>query len=234
MKIYIDRQKVSARAQAANLASVGGLIVLLVCVVIPLFLPKWSNVASILLIIGVGIAMFGIYFANRWVRKPRPEDSLDKALKAFDDHYRIYHYISSLPCDHILLTPTGLIAFEVVNLNGSFYYRNGRWKEAMTVGRALRYIVEERVIDPVTFSQAIVQELKNRLEKEFAGQVIAPIKALTVFTHPAVELEIQGGSIPACKIEKLRKQASIAGERLAPETYEKVSSYLERLTVSQS
>ena len=36
--------------------------------------------------------MVGIYFANRWVRKPRPEESLDKALKSFDDHYRIYHY----------------------------------------------------------------------------------------------------------------------------------------------
>jgi hypothetical protein len=175
--------------------------------------------------------MFGIYFANRWVRKPRPEDSLDKALKAFDDNYHIYHYTTSLPCEHFLLTPTGLIALEVVNLNGSFYYRNGRWKEAMTVGRALRYIVEERVSDPVTFSQAMGQELKSRLDKEFAGEVVTPIKTLTVFTHPGAELEVQGGSIPACKIEKLRKQASIQGQRLAPDTYEKISSYLERLTV---
>ena len=104
--------------------------------------------------------MFGIYFANRWVRRPRPEDSLDKALKAFDDNYHIFHYTRSLPCDHFLLTPTGLIALEVVNLNGAFFYRNGRWKEAMTVGRALRYIVEERVSDPVAFSKAMDQELK--------------------------------------------------------------------------
>ncbi len=232
MKIYIDRQKVNARARAANLASVGGLVLLLASVVLPLFLPNWSVVTSTLMIVGALGAMVGIYFANRWVRKPRPEESLDKSLKAFDDHYHIYHYPSSLPCEHILLTPTGLIAFEVVNLSGIYSYRNGRWKEAMTIGRALRYIVEERVGDPVLFAQAMVQELKNRLDKEFAGQVMVPIKALTVFTHPAAELETEGGSIPACKIEKLRKQATISGERVAPESYEKISSYLERLTVS--
>ena len=232
MKIYIDRQKVNARAQAANLASVGGLILLLASVVVPLFLPKWSGFTSILMIIGGLGAMVGIYLANRWVRKPRPEESLDKALKAFDDHYRIYHYPASLPCEHVLLTPTGMLALEVVNLSGYFSYRNGRWKEAMTVGRALRYIVEERVGDPVVLSQAMVQELQSRLEKEFAGEVAAPIKALTVFTHPLAELEVEGGQIPACKIEKLRKQATLSGGRLAPETYDKISSWLERLTVS--
>ena len=231
MKIYIDRQKVNARAQAANGASVGGLILLLASVVIPLFLPQWSGLTSILMIVGALGAMVGIYFANRWVRKPRPEESLDKALKAFDDHYHIFHYPSSLPCEHILLTPTGLVAMEVVNLSGSFSYRNGQWKEAMTIGRALRYVVEERVGDPVVFAQAMMEELKNRLNKELGDQVRVPIKALTVFTHPAVDLEIHATSVPACKIEKLRKQVSVPGERLAPDFYEKISSYLEALTV---
>ena len=232
MKIFIDRQKINARAQAANLASVGGLVLLLVSVVVPLFLPNWSVFATVVMIVGAIGAMVGIYLANRWVRRPRPEESLDKALKAFDDHYRLYHYPSSLPCEHILLTPTGLLALEVVNLGGYFSYRNGRWKEAMTIGRALRYLVEERVGNPVALSQALTQEIKSRIEKEFAGQAAAPVKALTVFTHPAAELEVQGSSIPAIKIEKLRKQATVPGERLAPETYDKIGAWLERLTVT--
>ena len=232
MKIYIDRQKVNARAQAANLASVGGLILLLASVVVPLFLPTWTTVASILLILGAGGAMIGIYFANCWVRKPRPEDSLNKALKSFDDHYHLYHYPASLPCDHVLLTPAGVIGMEVVNLSGFFSYRNGRWKEAMTMGRALRYIVEERVSDPVTLAQALTDELKRRFEKELGEDISFPIKALTVFTHPATELEIEGvSSFPACKIEKLRKQAAFNAGRLEPQTFEKVSSFLERITL---
>ena len=230
MKVIIDRQKVNTRTQLANFASVGGLIMLLASVVIPLFLPDWINFSSVLLVVGLGAAMIGIYFANRWVRKPRPEESLDKALKSLDDHYHIYHY-PSLPCDHILLTPTGVIALEVVNLSGSFSYRNGQWKEAMTIGRALRYIVEERVGDPMAFSHGIVQELERRFGKELGGKTKLSIKALTVFTHPAVELDIEGTALPVCKIEKLRKQVAINSERLDPEIFEELSSLLERVTV---
>jgi hypothetical protein len=231
MKIYVDRQKLNARAQAAHFASVGGLVLLLLSVAVPLFLPQWSGVTSVVMVIGAGGAMVGIYLANRWVRQPRPEESLDKALKAFDDNYRIYHYPASLPCEHVLLTPNGLVALEVVNLNGYFSYRNGRWKEAMTMGRALRYLVEERVSDPVILAQSIVKELHDRLDREFGEQMAVPIKALTVFTHPVVELEVDGGPIPACKIDKLRKQISMPGSRLATDSYDKISSYLEKLTV---
>ena len=231
MKIYIDRQKLNARAQAAHVASIGGMVLLLVSVAVPLFLPKWSGITSVLMVIGAAGAMVGIYLANRWVRRPRPEESLDKALKAFDDNYRIYHYPSSLPCEHVLLTPNGLIALEVVNLNGYFSYRNGRWKEAMTMGRALRYLVEERVSDPVMLAQSMVKELNDRLSKEFGDQFVVPIKALTVFTHPAAELDVDGGPIPACKVDKLRKQASIPGSRLPADVYDKVCGYLEGLTV---
>jgi len=231
MKVFVDRQKLNARAQAANIASIGGLMLLLVSVVIPQFVPKWNSYTSIIMVLGAAGAMIGIYLANRWVRKPRPEESLDKAFKAFDDNYRLYHYPGSLPCEHVLLTPTGLLALEVVNLNGYFSRRNGRWKEAMTVGRALRYIVEERVSDPVILSQAMVAELNNRLKKEFGDQLIVPVKALTVFTHPGVELELDGPGVPACKIDKLRKQANVPGARLAPEVYDKLGAYLERLTM---
>lgn len=230
MKIIIDRQKVNARAQAANLASVGGLVILLASVVLPLFLPDLAKFSLIMMVVGLGLAMIGIYFANRWVRKPRPEESLDKALKSLAEQYHLYHY-PSLPCEHILLTPFGLVAFEVVNLNGSFSYRNGRWQEAMTIGRALRYIVEERVGDPVVSAQATIAELQARFAKELGAGLSLPVKALTVFTHPGVLLEIEEPSVPACKVEKLRKQVSVSGPRLDPETYEKLSSFLERVTL---
>ena len=230
MKIYIDREKVNGRATLANLASVGGLLVLLASVIIPLFQPDWARFSLLLMAVGAIVAMIGIYLANRWVRKPRPEDSLDKALKAFDDHYRIYHY-PALPCDHVLLTPAGLVALEVVNLGGSFSYRDGRWKEAMTMGRALRYMVEPRVADPVVYARSITEELGERLRRQLDAAISVPVKALTVFTHPAAELQIEGPLVPACKIEKLRKQVTISAERLASETYEQLSSFLERLTV---
>ncbi len=230
MKIYIDRQKLNARASLANVASVGGLMVLLASVVVPVFVPGAATVSLILLIAGASTAMVGIYLANRWIRKPRPEESLDKALKAFDDHYRMYHY-PALPCDHVLLTPAGVTAFEVVNLNGSFSYRDGRWKEAMTMGRALRYLVEPRVGDPVVVARERAEELGDRIRKDLGPEATVPIKALTVFTHPGVDLEIEGPSFPACRLDKLRKLSTLNAARLTPEAYDKLSAYLEKATL---
>lgn len=230
MKSFINHQKIVTRARLSNLSSLGGLVLLLVSVIFSLFFPSWSRLAYVLMIAGMGVAMVGIYFANRWVRKPRPEESLSKALKFFDDHFRLYHY-PHMPCDHVLLAPTGIVILEVYNIAGSFTYREGRWKEAMTVGRALRYIVEERVGNPVISTKQIEIGLKEYLKKELGSDLSVPIKSVVVFTHPAVELNIKDAPIPICKIDKLRKQVSIRGPKLAPDVYEKLRLKFERLTL---
>ena len=226
MKIIINQQKVKARARWANIASLGGLVLLLTSVVIPLFLPSWASFAYVAMIVGLGASMVGIYFANRWVRKPRPEDSLAKAFKSFDDTYRLYHY-PSLPYDHLLLTPMGVVILEVFNLSGSFSYREGRWKEAMTIGRALRYIVEEHIGDPVVLAGQLKDDLNLRFKKEFGPDVTIPIKSAIVFTHPVVELDVDESPIPIRKIDKLKKQMTFNTPRLKTEQYEKVSLFLE-------
>lgn len=230
MKVFINRQKVGTRAKWSNIASVGGLILLLASVMLPLFLPSLTGYAYVLMIVGMGSSMIGIYFANRWVRKPRPEESLAKALKSFDDHYRLYHY-PSLPCDHLLLTPNGVVILEVFNLSGSFSYKQGRWKEAMTIGRALRYIVEEHIGDPVLMAKQISQELDRRFRGEFGSEVTIPIKSVVIFTHPAVELDVDESPVPICKIDKLKKQAAFNAPRLTTEQYEKTARFLEGLTI---
>jgi hypothetical protein len=215
MKVFINRQKINRRAQLSNLASVGGLVLLLASVVLPLFLPAWANAAYVLMIAGMGVAMIGIYFANRWVKKPRPEESLTKALKSFDDQYRLYHFPS----------------LQTINLAGKFSYQGGRWKEAMNIGRALRYIVEEHLGDPIASARQDEREFKGRFLNEFGSDVAIPIKPIVVFTHPLANLDIEDAPIQVCKVDKLKKQVTINAPRLAPELYKKLSSFLESKTV---
>jgi hypothetical protein len=230
MKVFINQPKVRNRALISNLASVGGLVLLLVSVVVPLFLPAWANIAYMFMIAGMGVAMVGIYFANRWVRKPRPEESLAKALKSLDNQYRLYHY-PSLSSEHLLLTPAGVIVLETINLAGKFSYQQGRWKEAMNMGRALRYIVEEHVGDPVGSARQEEEDLKRLFVKEFGADVSIPTRPLVVFTHPAVNLDIKDAPIPVCKVDKLKKQVTMNAPRLSQGLYEKLSSFLENKTV---
>lgn len=231
MKIFINKSKVNIRARLSNFVSLGGLILLLASVLIPLFRSSLANIAYILMVVGMGMAMIGIYFANRWVRKPRPEESLAKALKSFDDKFALFHY-PKLPCDHLLLTPTGVVAIEVINLAGSFSYKNGKWKEAMTIGRALRYIVEERVSNPILVAKQAAEDLEKLLMKDLDTDCSITVRPIVVFTHPLVKLDIENAPILVTKLEKLKKQITNKSARLSPELYDKTSAFLQRKTVN--
>jgi hypothetical protein len=171
--------------------------------------------------------MVGIYYANRWVRQPRPEDKLDKSLKSLNDSCHLYHY-PSLPCDHVLLSPSAVVILETVGLGGAFKYHNGKWKESMTIGRALRYIVEEHLGNPIRTARETEGYLKKQFEKLELLEV--PIKSVVVFTNPAVQLDIDSASIPVVKVEKLRKHIQTDTLRLEADVYTKLDDYFTNLT----
>jgi len=228
MKVIINKAKLAQRAQNANIASVSGMVALLAGVVLPLVIPAVGQIVQLIFILaGITIAMAGIYQANRWVRKPRPEEQLSKALKGLDDKYMLYHYPASLPCDHVLLTPEGVVNLETVNLAGQFAYKDGRWTERMTMGRALRSIVEERLGDPTRSALAIQRLLVVKLS-ELTRETIT-VKPLIAFTHPATELDLEpDGPVPVFMADKLKKHVPIDGPRLSPEAYQAIAGFLEK------
>jgi len=228
MKVVINNARLAQRAQNANLASIGGMLVLLAGVILPMIIRSLSGVISLTVILaGIAVSMVGIYQANRWVRKPRPEEQLSKALKGLDDKYVLYHYPSSLPCDHVLLTPEGVVNLETVNLGGQFSWKKGRWLEHMNMGRALRSIVEERLGDPINSSQAVQRFLQDKLDK-LTGEKIT-VRPIIVFTHPAAELDLDPDSpVPVYRADKLKKHVSIEGPRLSPDSYQSIADFFEQ------
>ena len=229
MKTYIDTKKIRRRSRLSNIMSVGGLLTLLASVILPLFIPSTANLALGLMIAGLGVSMVGIYFANRWVRKPRPEEQLDKALKPLSDSCHLYHY-PDLPCDHVLLTPTSVVILETVGLGGVFSYRKGEWKEQMTIGRALRWIVEEHLGDPIRAANGAEGYLRNQLDQLEMPVQKMPIKSMIIFTHPAVELDVDGASLPVMKVEKLRKQITTNQNKIGDDLYTQLDEYFKNLT----
>jgi hypothetical protein len=147
MKVILDREKLRRRAAAAHAASLGGMLTMLGSVAITVFAQQLLILTTILLFLGFATATTGIYFANRWVRKPRPEDILDQALKGLDDRHCLYHYLARSPA-HLLLTPSGLVVLETRSGDGYFEFEDGRWRQKITLGKALRFFVEEPLGDP--------------------------------------------------------------------------------------
>jgi hypothetical protein len=111
-----------------------------------------------------------------------------------------------------------------------FTYKNGKWKEAMTIGRALRWIVEEHLGNPIRAAQDAETYLRRQFEKLEFSDTRFPIKAVVVFTHPAVELNIKDATIQVCKVEKLRKQIPADTPRLDSELYTRLDDFFIELT----
>ena len=229
MRRIIDQDRVNRNAMLANIGSIGGLFILLASVLLPLFAPKMTIVSAVLMVIGLGTSMVGIYFANRWVRKPRPEDRLEKVLKGLGDGYVLFHY-PHLPTDHILLSPAGVTVLETVNLDGAYSYIKAKWKESMTFGRALRYIVEEHLGDPTQTALELAEYVERKLEALPGLSSHIPVNAVVVFTHPATRLDVKNPPIPVCMAEKLRKHVEIGSVKLPQEDYERTLEYFETLT----
>lgn len=226
MKSIIDKRKRKTLATLANILSVGGLLTLLASVILPYVVKGMELTASVLLVVGLFTAMIGIYFANRWVRRPRPENVLDEELKGLSDSHRLYHYEHSA-ADHLLLTPYGVTVLETVNLEGRFLYKNGRWQEFMKFSRALRYIVEEHLGDPIKAALSSKTQLERQLGKHVEGGERVPVRAVVVFTHPRCALELEETSIPVVKASHLKRAIVEKGEKMPAELYERVRAYLD-------
>lgn len=225
MKVIIDRGALQRRARLSHVASLGGLLVLFGSVAISLWQPDWTALTAILLVAGFTISLTGIYFANRWVKKPRPEDVLDLSLKGLDDRHRLYHY--TLPCDHVLLMPTGLVVLKTVGLDGVFTYQNAKWRQKMSMGRAMRFFVEERLGDPIARAQGCAATLQARLAQALPEVPDLEVRAVVVFVNPNAELNVDKPPIPVRQASKLRGLLSKGGVKLKPEVYKQVQGILD-------
>jgi len=232
MRIIIDQEKLNRRASLSHAASLGGLLILLSSVAISLWKPELSTLTAVMLFAGFTISVVGIFYANRWVKKPRPENVIDQALKGLSNQYWIYHYL--LPCDHVLLTPSGLVVIETCNLEGKFSYRKGKWRQKLTFGRAMRFFVEEKLGNPITRAQFIAQIMKDNLgAQDFYGSNI-PVHAVVVFTNPFAEINIENSPIPVCFPAKLSNRLPKRTPKLPENDYLKVREYLNSMARIES
>jgi len=227
MKTIIDSPKLKRRARLSHIASISGLMVLLIGLVTPFFLPKLAVLSQILVLLGIVLSVVGIFFANRWARRPRPEESLAEALGGLSDSFILYCY-TSLPAKHVLLTPNGVVALHTINLAGEFSYIGGHWKEKLGLGRLLRYVLEEHLGDPTRSARAAEDVLKGQLYGSLGVPKSAPVSSVVVFLHPLAQVEVKGAALPVCKVEKLRKTLVSKAPKMDSQTFEQISAFLEK------
>ena len=146
MKVIVNEKLVKRQAIIGKWASLIGMGALLAGLVVSYRLPNLITVSLGCLIVGFMLASVGTYNMNRWVKEPRGDQALTKALKGFDNKHFLYHY--TLPAAHVLLAPSGLFVFTVKDHHGEVRCEGEKWHQKFNWGRLLLFFGQQGLGDP--------------------------------------------------------------------------------------
>ena len=197
MESFVNEPFLKKRAKYARWGSYVGLGSLFVGLMISTRNPL---LAYVFLLIGLLGSSFGAYMANRYVREPRPDQTLENALGGLDKRYVLYNYY--LAADHVIASHCGLTVVVPRPQKGEVRYENGRWHHKAGLRKLLQFFGEPGVGKP---DQDLAEEVK--LVKEWIDQALpegdVPVNGVVAFTHPEVDLQASEAPVPAMVISEL-------------------------------
>jgi hypothetical protein len=222
MNIVRNETLIKRNARIAQFTMVGGLLVLAGGMYISFRYPEQFALSMGALLLGFLMSQVGIFYSNRWGRRPRPDEQLDLALKGLDKKYSLYHYKS--PASHLLVGPSGLWLLLTFYQRGVITYTNGRWKQKGG-NLYMKIFAQEGLGRPEVEVESEKKNLLGMLNKIFSEDEIPPINAALVFTNPRVTLDIPEGETPPDvavtvkdlkdAIRKTGKSKSLSPEKIA-------------------
>lgn len=231
MKIITNQKLLRQRSQLVRWTSMLGLMVLGVGLIASFNEAYyfWSLPA---LLIGFVLANISAYNANRYVREPRADHVLEKALRGFDNNYHLFNYTAAAP--HVLLTPSRLYVITPKRQDGVIRKQGARWKRNFSLKRVFLFLNEEGLGNPTQEALSDAEKLRAQLRKVFSED-LPPIEPLVVFIHPNVTLELDGTSgsehdgVPAMLAKDLKKylRSQPKGASLSPEMRRRLTEVLQ-------
>jgi hypothetical protein len=154
------------------------------------------------LLVGFALSQVGIYFGNRWGRRPRPDELINQSLKGLDGRYSLYHYQS--PSSHLLVGPAGVWAILPRHQRGKISFEKGRWRQRGG-NIYLKIFAQEGIGRPDLEINSELDSAKQYLSKLFPDEEIPEINAVLVFTNDRAEVQADNAPIPTLHIKKLKE-----------------------------
>ncbi|MCL6432515.1 MAG: hypothetical protein K6V36_16910 [Anaerolineae bacterium] len=198
MRVVRNEALIKQRVKLTQRGSLIGMALLLGS----LFLA-WRNQALswILLIAGFLVAMAAVRVGNRYVRPPRRDAVLDKLLKGLDNKYELYHYL--YPAEHLLLTPSGLIAIHMQEHTGRITVQGNRWRQR-PAGLRLKVLLGEAGLgnpfDDLRIELARTSKVLGNLLTENS----LPLEGVVVFYSPKAQITAENPAFPVVAASDLK------------------------------
>jgi hypothetical protein len=225
MRLTTNEKLIERQSRIARYATFGGLGLLLASLVTS-FRGEFIGVAYGALFAGFVLAYIGSVLSNKWVKQPRPDQVLVKALKGLDNKNHLYNYL--LPAPHVLLTSSGILVFKPKPHNGAITCKDGRWHRPWRWSRLLGGMGQEPLGDPIAELNADIGKIRALLADKIETAALVPIDGYVVFTDPLVQLSLDDPNLPVLMADDLKDtlRKSKRSSALSPELLEKVERIL--------
>jgi hypothetical protein len=223
MNIIRNDTLIKRNARIAQITMIGGLLVLAGGMFISFRYPEQFGFSLGALMLGFLLSQVGIFFTNRWGRRPRPDELLAQALKGMDKKYTLYNY--SGPTSHMLVGPAGVWVLMPYYQKGTITYdeNKGRWNQKGG-NLYLKIFAQESLGRPDLEAGGELDRVQKFLSQKLPEDASIPVHVALVFTHPDVEINIPEDSntpaeaVQASKlkdlIRKVAKSDSISLEKV--------------------
>lgn len=230
MRVNTNDKLADRQAKIARYATFGGLAILLASLVTSFSGNFPIIVAYALLLVGFSLAYVGAILANKWVKEPRADHALAKALKGFDNKYHLFNYL--LPASHVLLTPSGLLIFRVKSNDGKITCLNDRWSTPFRWTRLFGGMGQDPLGNPSSDLRDDIAKMKKLLADRVEGAAMVPIDGYVAFSDPRAELYIDNCSVPIVRVEDLKD--TVRKAKRGPILQQKLLDDLERVLNEQA
>ncbi|MBI3537569.1 MAG: NERD domain-containing protein [Chloroflexi bacterium] len=201
MRLFTNTKLIERQARIARYATFGGLAVLVGSLLLS-FTSENILLAYVTLSVGFILAYIGSALANKYIREPRADHALEKALKGFDNKHQLYNFL--LPAPHVLLTPNGLIVFKVKPNEGRVMLEGEKWREPFRLSRVFGGMGREPLANPGAQLRAEIARLKKFLATKMSNAALVPIDGYVIFTDPKVQLELNGARVQVARADDLK------------------------------
>ncbi len=205
MKIIKNEKLINRNAKIGQYTSLGALVVLFVGMYISFKKPELFTWSLIALVAGFIMTQIGMYFGNRWGRRPRPDEQLDTAFKGMPGEFSLYHYMT--PVSHLLVGPAGVWILLPYHQKGKVVFKNNRWKGSGGgfLQAYMRIFGQESLGRPDIEASSEMASMEKFFKKNFEeGETVPPINVALVFLDPDIEIEAEESPLPVMQVKKLK------------------------------
>jgi hypothetical protein len=203
MEISTNDRLIKRNARIGQITSITGLVVLAGGMFISFTRPEMFSISLVALLVGFGLSQVGIYFGNRWGRRPRPDEVLNAALKGLDGRYSLYHYTT--PTSHLLVGPAGVWVLMPRHQAGTITYDEGkkRWKQKGG-NLYLKIFAQENLGRPDLEVGSEIHAVASALEEQLDEEKIPDVQAALVMTNEKCEVDADNAPAPTLEVKKLK------------------------------